>query len=67
VISHAPKRKFASGSIGSFRTTRSVVAGPIGVRPKWSHWLALAGMVFFSTRKSRAVLYVGRNYLIFAQ
>jgi hypothetical protein len=39
----------------------------IGVRPTWPHWLALAGMAAFFTRKSHAAIYVASNYLICKQ
>jgi hypothetical protein len=39
----------------------------IGVRPKWSHWLALAGMTVFFARKSHAARHFARNRLICRQ
>jgi hypothetical protein len=39
----------------------------IGVRPTWPHWLALAGMAAFFTRKSHAAIYVASNHLICKQ
>jgi hypothetical protein len=60
----ARKRPVTTGGSGSFRTARPVVAGPMGVRSKCSHWLALAAMEVFFTRKSHAVLRARRNYLI---
>jgi len=35
----------------------------IGVRPKWPHWLALAGMTVFFARKSHAARHFARNRL----